>query len=302
MFSNLSIIFKKYSVPALFFVMGVVLFISGATGNQNTMFMVSSIMMFLAGALSILYSTGTFKSTLLYLFGGLAGLAAIATLYLSFNSVKETSVYMENYELCRGKSIRNLEDIRFIQKAYAESNGVYAKDWATLIDFAKNGTVPYVESEGSVPARRINEAERDYLVQFGLYKKGQAIDFNMTEKEAYYLSKWPNCPEDLKAFRRDTLQRSLYEMKFTSTSYVESRMKAGHGKFYADSLPFIPFTGGREKWKLETLDSLMIGEDRMPAMMVSGKIPFAKIQGTDTETLSFGTLSSPDLVGSWEEK
>jgi len=65
MFSNLSIIFKKYSVPALFFVMGVALFISGATGNQNTMFMISSIMMFLAGALSILYSTGTFKSKLL---------------------------------------------------------------------------------------------------------------------------------------------------------------------------------------------------------------------------------------------
>jgi hypothetical protein len=302
MFSNLSIIFKKYSVPGLFFIMGVVLFITGATGEQNTMFMISSIMMFMAGALSILYSTGTFKSTLLYLFGGLAGVAAIATLYLSFNSVKDTSTYMKNYELCKGKSIRNLEDIRFVQKAYAEKNGVYAKDWETLIDFVKNGTVPYVESEGSVPGRRINEAERDYLIQFGLYKKGQAIDFNMTEKEAYYLSKWANCPEDLKGFRRDTIQRSLYDMKFKSQAYVDSRIKAGYGKFYADSLPLIPFTGGREKWKMETQDSLMIGEDRMPAMMVSGKIPFAKIQGTATEELSFGTLSSPDLIGNWEDK
>ncbi len=296
--SNLTLIIKQYSSLFLLLLIGifVTLFISTAAG---VLIIFAALACILIVLLINLFGVNRFVGLV---YGIVGFLGATTVLTLSYRSVEETSTYIHNYELCKGKSIRNLEDIRFIQKAYAETNGVYAKDWETLIDYAKNGTVPYVESEGSVPARRINEGERDYLIQFGLYKKGQAIDFNMTEKEAYFLSKWTNCPEDLKGFRRDTLQRSLYEMKFTNTSYVESRMKAGHGKFYADSLPFIPFTGGREKWKLETVDSLMIGEDRMPAMMVSGKIPFAKIQGTDTEALSFGTLSSPDLVGSWEEK
>jgi hypothetical protein len=301
MLSNLSIIFKKYSVPALFFVLGFLLFLTGVTGDQNMMFQLSSVLMFLAGALSVMYSSGTFKSTLLYIFGGLAGLAAIATFVLSYNSVEETSTYNANYALCKGKSIANLEDIRFVQKAYAEKNGAYAKDWETLVDFVKNGTVPYVESEGVVPGRKITEQERDYLVRFGLYKKGQAIDFNMTEKEAYFLSKMPNCPEDLKTFKRDTVQRSLLVMRFQNKAYTEGRMKAGYGKFYPDSLPFIPLSGGKRMWKLETKDSLQMGDSYVPAMKISGKIPFAKIQGKEDEEMTLGSLTSPDLIGNWEE-
>lgn len=301
MFSNLSIIFKKYSVPALFFVLGFLLFITGIKGEQNMMFQLSSVLMFLAGALSVLYSSGKFKATLLWIFGGLAGIAALVTFVLSYNSVEETSTYNKNYLLCRGKSIANLEDIRFIQKAYAEKNGVYAKDWETLVDFVKNGTIPFVESEGVVPGRKINEQERDYLIRFGLYKKGQAIDFNMTEKEAYFLSKSPICPEDLKNFKRDTVQRSLLVMRFQNQAYTEGRIKAGYGKFYADSLPYIPLSGGKRMWKLETNDSLKIGEDILPAMKISGKIPFAKIQGKEDEELTLGSLTSQDLIGSWEE-
>jgi hypothetical protein len=301
MFSNLSILFKKYSVPGLFFILGFLLFLTGVTGDQNMMFQLSSVLMFLAGALSVVYSSGAFKTTLLYIFGGLAGLAAVATFILSYNSVEDTATYNSNYLLCRGKSIANLEDIRFIQKAYAEKNGVYAKDWETLVEFTKNGTVPFIESEGVVPGRKVTEQERDYLVRFGLYKKGQAIDFNMTEKEAYFLSKSPICPDELKSFKRDTVQRSLLEMRFKNKAYTEGRMKAGYGKFYPDSLPYIPLSGAKRMWKLETKDSLLIGTDVFPAMKISGKIPFAKIQGKDDEEISLGSLTSQDLIGNWEE-
>lgn len=302
MTGNLSLIFKKYAVPFLFFIIGVVMFVTGVMGKQNTMFMVASVLMFLAGTLSILYSSGEFKRTLLYIFGGVAGVAAIATIVLSYNSVDETMKYQQDYAMCYGKSVRNLEDIRFAQKAYFEKNGTYVKDWETLVDFIKTGTVPFVESEGVVPGRKINETERDYLVQFGLYKKGGAIDFNMTEKEAYYLSKWANCPEDLKGFRRDTVQRSLMEMKFKNAAYTESRLKAGFGKFYADSLPYIPLSGAKRMWIMEVNDSLMIGEEKTSALKVSGNIPYAKIKGTADEELFFGSLTSPDLVGNWEDK
>ncbi|MFN5911987.1 MAG: hypothetical protein ACK45H_11670 [Bacteroidota bacterium] len=302
MFSNLPLYFKKFSVPVLFFIMGLLLLFAGIKGEQNSMFLLSSLMMFLAGALSIVYSSGVLSIKVLYILGASAGAASLVIFVLSYNSVDETATYNKNYALCRGKSIANLEDIRYIQKAHAERFGRYAKTWEELVAYTKTGTVPFVVSEGVVPGRKITEAERDYLIQFGLYKANQAIDFNMTEKEAYYLSKWANSPEDLKGFKRDTVQRSLLEMRFKNKAYVDGRMKAGYGKFYPDSLPYVPLSGASRKWKLETVDSLQIGEDKLPAMKVSGKIPFAKIQGKADEELWMGSLTAPDIIGSWEEE
>lgn len=300
MFSNISLLFKKYAVPSLFFVLGVILFITGVSSKQDAMFMIASVMMFLAGLLSILYSTGEFKRTLLYIFGGVAGVAAIATYILSFKSVSDTAKYNADYELCRGKSIRNLDDIRYAQKAYMEKYGTYAADWETLVEYIKTGTVPIIDAAGVVPDRKITEEERDYLIQFGLYKKSQAIDFKMNEKEAYYLSKRTNILTDLVGFKRDTIERSILEMKFMSKAYSDSRIKSGFGRFYADSLPYIPFTKGKT-WKLE-ISQLVSGSDTIPTLKLNGFIPFAKIQGTSDEELSFGTLSANDLVGNWEDK
>jgi hypothetical protein len=297
MFGNFSIGLKKYSVPVLFFILGILLFYAGIQGKQNMTFMISAVMMFVAGVMSILYSSGSFKSILLYIFGGVAGIAAMATFVLSYNSVEDTATYNKNYQLCRGKSIRNMEDIRTIQKAYAEKHGKYAKTWEELVEFAKSGTVPFVISEGVVPGRKISEAERNFI-----YKDNRPIDINMTEKEAYLLAKSAICPEDLKGFKRDTIQVSLIDTKFKNKSYIDSRMKSGFGKFYVDSLPYIPFTNAKEKWTLETNDTLKIGTEILPAMKVSGKIPFAKIQGTAGEELFMGTLTAPDVVGNWEDK
>lgn len=300
MFSNISLLFKKYAVPSLFFDLGVILFITGVSSKQDAMFMIASVMMFLAGLLSILYSTGEFKRTLLNIFGGVAGVAAIATYILSFKSVSDTAKYNADYELCRGKSIRNLDDIRYAQKAYMEKYGTYAADWETLVEYIKTGTVPIIDAAGVVPDRKITEEERDYLIQFGLYKKNQAIDFKMNEKEAYYLSKRTNILTDLVGFKRDTIERSILEMKFMSKAYSDSRIKSGFGRFYADSLPYIPFTKGKT-WKLE-ISQLVSGSDTIPTLKLNGFIPFAKIQGTPDEELSFGTLSANDLVGNWEDK
>jgi len=297
MFGNFSIALKKYSVPVLFFILGILLFYAGISGEQNMTFMISAVMMFVAGVMSILYSSGSFKSVLLYIFGGVSGIAAIVTFVLSYKSVKDTATYNNNYQLCRGKAIRNLEDIRTIQKAFAEKNGHYAKTWEALVAFANVGTVPFIISEGVVPGRKISEAERNFI-----YKDNRPIDINMTEKEAYLLSKSSICPEELKGFKRDTIQVSLLDTKFKNKSYMDSRMKAGFGKFYVDSLQYIPFTNAKRQWKLETSDSVKIGEDYLPAMKVSGKIPFAKIQGTEDEELFMGTLTAPDVVGNWEDK
>ena len=294
---NASLLMKKLSVPVLFLILGILLIFAGVQQKQDNMFMTSAVLMFLGSILSLLYSWGNLKSSILYIVGIGAGVIALVTLYLSWKSVDDTATYNANYTLCRGKAIQNLTDIRYAQKAYAEANGTYAKDWESLVDFVKNGPVPYVVAEGNVPARLITTEERDFL-----YGDNRAIDNNMSEFEAYRLAKSSICPEDLKGFKRDTIQVSLIDTKFKNKAYTDSRKVAGFGKFYADSLPYIPFTGGKKMWKMEVKDSVKVGEDYFPAINVSGMIPFAKIQGTKAETIFFGKITTNETAGSWEDE
>ena len=302
MTSNLSVLLKKYSVPLIFFILGLFILIFGAMNGQGTMFMMASVLMFIAGGLSIVYSTGSIKSGMVYVFGIAAGIAGVITLVMSYQSVKDTATYNENYKKCKSQAKQNLEDIRFIQKAYASENGKYIADWSELIDFAKNGTIPFVDAQGVVPSRKITPEENKFL-----YTNNPPIDNNMTEKEAFLLSKWqegPNWEKDFKTFKRDTIQVSLYKTKFQGKAYMASREKAGFKPFSADSLPYIPFTGGRQKWTLEVKDSVQVGEAFAPAIKVSGMIPFADIQGKndDQEEMYFGTLTTNDTSGSWESE
>lgn len=301
MTDKLSMLLKKYSIPILFFISGLIMLNVGITKSQNGIFITAALLMLVAGGLSILYSAGKLSTRLLYIIGIGAGVVGFFTIFMAWKGVNDTATYNQNYKDCKALAKQNLEDLRYIQKAYAESNGAYLKDWESVIDYVKTGTVPFVDAQGMVPSRKIDPVENNYL-----YTGNPAIDNNMSEEEAYRLSKWnegPNWERDFKGFVRDTIQVSLLQTKFESKSYKESRRKAGFYVFSPDSLPFIPYTNGKEMWSLETKDSVQVGEIKAPAIRVSGKIPFARIKGKDgdTEEMYFGTLTSNDTSGSWEE-
>ena len=290
---------KKFSIPAILLIIGIVMVFVGMTTEQDLIFKIAAIMMMLAGFISLAFSTGKLNRKMMMLIGVATGCIAAVLLYLSGKSVVDTTVYNQNYELCKLQSIQNLQDIRYLQKSYMEKNGVFVSDWDELLEYARTGTVPKLISKGSVPNDKITPEERKYL-----YNDNRPIDNVMTEQEAYLLSKWKNGPrynELFKDFVRDTIQISFMEAKFGTKSYVRSREVAGLSRFSVDSLPIIPFTGGREKWTMEVLDSVMMGEVAVPAIFVYGEIPFAKIQGKKNEKISFGRLTSNDMSGSWEE-
>ena len=300
--NQFSMLLKKYSIPLLFFIMGLIMLIVGVTKSQGAMFMIASFMMFIAGGLSIMYSTGKFKTGFLYTIGIAAGIAGIFTVFMSWKSVHDTSTYNKNYVQCKSIAKQNLQDIRYIQKVYAEKNGTYMSNWDEFKEFTQTGTIPYVDARGVVPNRKIDDTENAFL-----YKNNPPIDNTMSDVEAYQLSKWtegPNWQRDFANFKRDTIQVSLLKTKFQNTSYKEGRKNAGFYPFSVDSLPVIPFTNGKKMWKLETKDSVQMGETKVPAILVSGKIPYAKIKGkdNDTEVIFFGSLSSNSTDGSWEEE
>jgi hypothetical protein len=302
MTNNLSVLLKKYSVPALFLIIGMTLLIVGLRTGQGTSFMMSAVMMFAAGALSALYSSGKVKSTLLIVFGGLTGVAAFAALFMSTTTVRDTIAEQEHDALAFTISTQNLTDIRYVQKEHFKKTGEYLRTWEEFTTFVESGTIPFVISEGSVPSRRITSEEMKFL-----YDDNRAIDNKMTEDEAVLLSKWLENPstdvktgellyaKDFKGFKRDTIQMDMFKSKFATKAYIAKRELLRIGTFYGDSLRFIPFSE-KEEWLLEVTDSVEIGaEFKISTLRVSGIGPFGK-----KKEISFGSKNSGDLSGSWE--
>jgi hypothetical protein len=291
--SNISVILKKYSIPFLFFVVGISMVVIGVVTTQNNLWFIASLMALAAGTLSIIYSGGFLKMIIGKVIGVVAGICAIIALYFASQTVNET---VEEQKLIKETMLlvqQNLSDVRAAQKAYREKNGVFAHTWDELEEFMKNGLVPEVVVEGDVPARKLTMEENAFL-----YSKNKAIDNNMTEMDAYRLSKAATRFPEFANFKRDTVMVNFFERQFNNKSYLQRRDKAGFGKLYVDSLKFIPLTKGKEMFTMTALDSIPIGADMLPALEVKGTLPF-KLEGKKVE-ISFGSLTTADLSGSWE--
>ena len=295
MTNNLSVLFKKYSIPALLLLIGFALLIFGFTNAQNMSFKLSAMLMLLAGVLSLLFSSGKLKNVILVIVGVIAGIIGVILVYISGTEVMTEMDYQEKVKMSETMAKQNLEDVIFIQKAYQAQYGEYADSWDKLVDYVKNGKIDFIVSEGSVPTRRYTEEERAYL-----YGDNRAIDNAMTEQEAYRLSKWkegPNWEKDFRSFKRDTLKVSLLESKFKSETYEKARDLVGIGKFDVDSLRYIPYTKGKREWKLQTKMLTLADSTKAPAIRVMGTLPFTK------KEMYFGSLSKPnEFSGSWENK
>ncbi|MEN9303127.1 MAG: hypothetical protein RL264_1556 [Bacteroidota bacterium] len=295
---NISVAVKKFALPVIFIVVGVLLVMVGFKSNQPTEFKIAAFAILVGSIASVLNSTGILSNMVSKIIGFTSMIISVVLLVFSFSSVEDTVKYQNDYKMCKEIAKRNLSDLRTAQKAYFENNGKYAADWETIIDYINNGTTKIVEAEGEKPSRRITEAERNYI-----YKDSRAIDNNMTDMEAYILSKSPICPDDLKNFKRDTIAVSFLKTTFTENrSYMKERMENGFGKFSAEELQYIPFTKKSKKWKIKVGETSM-GDEKVPTLRVEGVIPFTKIKGEKKkETMYFGKLEMNDLSGSWEEE
>lgn len=294
--NNLGFIFKRYSVPGIFFAIGITMILVGVPSKQSPMWFIASFMTLVAGIFSMAFSGGFLKEKSSKLVGLVLGVASFIALGLSWNSIEQTSTHNKMYKHSFEVIKQNLDDIRTAQKAYREIHGVYAPNWEKLEGFIKNGMTPEVITKGVVPARKLTPGENMFI-----YKDNRAIDNNMTEEEAYKLSKSVICPADLKNFKRDTIMVSFYQKTFLNKTYIERRNKNNFGKFHIDSLRYIPFTNGKEKFTIATVDSLLVGSEKLPALEVKGKLPYAKVYGSSArEDIYFGSLTLPELSGSWE--
>ena len=300
---NFSVLLKKYSVPFLFSALGIVLIFVSLVTEQPFEFILASIIILICSVFLFLTVSGSVSNKITNMIGGVSLVLAAYAFYTALSSVGSSIQHNNDYALMKGLAIRNLKDIQTAQKEYEKKYGVFAADWNTIINFIENDSIADIVRKGSVPNRKITEKERDYLIQFGLYKKGQAIDNKMTDLEAYYLSKSDICPPELATFKRDTVMVSFIETTFTKNrGYLTEREQNNYGEFNAKKLRYIPFTNDKVEWKIDTV-MRPSGTDTVCFFRLEGILPIPENEGAKAdEIMALGSLLEFNLSGSWEDE
>jgi len=300
---NFSVLLKKYSVPFLFSALGIVLIVVSLVTEQPFEFILASIIILICSVFLFLTVSGSISNKITNMIGGVSLVLAAYAFYTALSSVGSSIQHNNDYALMKGLAIRNLKDIQTAQKEYEKKYGVFAADWNTIINFIENDSIADIVRKGSVPNRKITEKERDYLIQFGLYKKGQAIDNKMTDLEAYYLSKSDICPTELATFKRDTVMVSFIETTFTKNrGYLTEREQNNYGGFNAKKLRYIPFTNDKVEWNIDTVMKPS-GTDTVCFFRLEGILPIPENEGAKAdEIMALGSLLEFNLSGSWEDE
>ena len=300
---NFSVLLKKYSVPFLFSALGIVLIVVSLVTEQPFEFILASIIILICSVFLFLTVSGSVSNKITNMIGGVSLVLAAYAFYTALSSVGSSIQHNNDYALMKGLAIQNLKDVQTAQKEYEKKYGVFAADWNTIINFIENDSIADIVRKGSVPNRKITEKERDYLIQFGLYKKGQAIDNKMTDLEAYYLSKSHICPPELITFKRDTVMVSFIETTFTrNRGYLREREENNYGKFDANKLRFIPFTNDKVEWNIDTVMKPS-GTDTVCFFRLEGILPIPENEGAKAdEIMTLGSLLEFNLSGSWEDE
>lgn len=295
---SLSLIAKKYVIPAIITVLGIVMVLIGLIKDQNMIYIIASLNVLIGGLLAILLSAGILKKGAVLAVAGFCAIISIGLVVYTYNSVTATIAHQEAYKTNVVEIEQNLKDIREAEKNYKKTYGVYTDNWDELETFIKSGKITQID-RGSVqvPARPLTAQEIEVI-----YGDGRPADLDMTEQEAWMVNKMVNpIPNDLVGFTRDTNMVPFYSNVFGKRSYIDTREQLGLGPLVVENLKYIPGTEDKklEMWSIKTVDSLPgTGES---AIFVEGIGPIGPLEGGMVPVYSFGEEKGPKLTGSWEK-
>jgi len=163
---------SKYIVPCIFFVVGIILLITGLTTNEETKvvqsnwFVYAGLVLTLMGFLMGMHIAGVFKKKVaLVLVPVLIGLC-IWFSYMNYASVKARIDLGNRFDLYEDNVKQALLDIKDIEVAYKKSYYKYTDNPDELLSYLHNGQVRFVTSkcdERQAPGRRLTFAEADSL-------------------------------------------------------------------------------------------------------------------------------------------
>ena len=145
------------------------------------------------------------------------GICVVGLLYICCHSITDTQEFDATIEARENAVKARLMDIRSAEEAYkAQHDGVYCADWNVLIDFVKNGKLPFVKKLGVLTEEQMDK---------GLTESKAAAIVNSGDQAAI-------AANGLENFVRDTIWVPLIDSLYSGREFV------------ADSLRYIPFAEG----------------------------------------------------------
>jgi hypothetical protein len=260
------------------------------TEGPNTSMVIGALTCLVVAVVSLLIVMGKIKRSV----GGILAILFIPVIgfvsYRLWTSITDYTANTEHRALVKEEIKLRLMDVRDAQQAYKREKGEFTNSFDELIEFVKTGKKSKVIKFGSPLKRPITIEERDFL-----YGDDRAIDFNMSEIEAYRLSMSPMCPTELKNFKRDTVYVSVLDEVFNTDGKIEARQKQSlYPEFNPDSIRYIPFTGAQEfDMQFDTINY------PVKAAVFKIEVLHDFLQQFD-DTLRIGNLKKLDLSGNWE--
>ena len=86
------------------------------------------------------------------------GICVIGLLFICYRSIKDTENFDATVAARENVVKARLMQIRDAEEAYkAQHDGVYCADWNVLIDFVKNGKLPFVKKQGVLTEDQMNK-------------------------------------------------------------------------------------------------------------------------------------------------
>ena len=145
------------------------------------------------------------------------GICAVGLLFICWRSIRDTQNFDAEVASRENVVKARLMEIRGAEEAYkAQHEGEYCADWSVLIDFVKNGKLPVIMKQGVLTEEQMEN---------GLTEAKAALIVNSGDQAAI-------AANGLQGFRRDTVWVSLQDSLYSYEGFV------------ADSLRYIPFSGG----------------------------------------------------------
>lgn len=295
--NKISVVFNKYLVSTLIAVFGAIMVVVGFRSSQETLFMVAAVNILIGGLLALLFSAGVLKRNIIFAIGFICIAFTVGFAIQSYKSVQATIKHNEDRKISESLVRFSLTQIRDMQRAHRSRYGRYAANWDELETFFKEGKVEVIESEKSVPTKRLSREEVKII-----YGDNRPMDRNMNEEEAAKLASLgnPTNNPDLVGFKRDTVFKSYNEKFLHSISRINERRRLGLGEFNFEELKYIPMTKPKELWKIETRDSVEYNKDTIPTIRVEGLEPIPLFQNSNRQIVGFGNISTNSDKASWE--
>ncbi|KAA6349546.1 hypothetical protein EZS27_003057 [termite gut metagenome] len=211
--------------------------------------------------------------------------------YICYASIMGPINFEEQKKIRDNAVIARLIDIRKAQQEYRIQNKQqYTASFDTLIDFVKQGKIPFVSKEGVLSDKQLEDGLTE--------RKAMAII-----EKAKKTGKWDDVRKNgLENFKRDTFWVAVID-----TIYPKG--------FNADSLRYVPFGDG-EQFEMNTTSQ--IAKSGAPIYLLEAKTPYkVYLEGLDKQEviniidlqtklnrypgLMVGSLETPNNnAGNWE--